>query len=1037
MGQLKKLKEVGFQYDFANIDAIPVQPNVVDRPSAKPIKRSLAYVIPLDISHSSANRNQASVSSLSPGEKISTSCSHGHILGVNTIEISNKINASDQLYAESGLDPQANKISSIMYTGGRDGAVKAWALSCDNGRTNYNGSIVASGTTDRKIGLWDLRTKNHSGWLSGHTDRVNCVLVPNDSDYILSGSSDNTVKLWSLKTKRCISTFSHHDSSVWTLYSQSPDYSTFFSGDRSGQIMKTNMRDDLSYDINILIAKESNSILKISSDSDGKYLWTASYGSEHDAQNAIFFKEPVYDTPLESIVGPPGLKKHVILQNKRHVLAINSENEISLWDLMLAKKIKTLDNAWGTDLDSIADSMNRPPQTVPSWCNVDTKIGMLTVQMKVTQAWDAEVYVDQLDYLSFQEYKNFISNGVERIKIGPWVLKNIFENFKEFIPDQKVITNSVTNSLSKWVHDNPSGSSMSFYEIMNSFHMSGDQDLLELRSSTPNGVDNTQNETGPNNPDSKQSENQETKNQKSPAKVGRFLSFKIFKNKKEKKSSEDGESRRSNAITMKSGSGSNKNQNSTTSTSSDPEKELQLKNYNLLKEFDKNLITIKGRADGVKSSRSNLYDLYPVHKLPQNLKIIVLEEDTNNEMPSCIYESSIPASGKKFYAYSQHNIIDDPFLTLILSLPSWMVDYIYLHRFPLTYCPPHQLSFALAPLPVDFMRLPSLGLGNNFLSAHQMLRVAKISAYVSEKLKLKFPPSEYFESLVEASDAFSKNHPEESKSLKLSLENIHNENGVIKTLTKIKCYWEIALENSGDSPCDEERVALRALSKLPHNQLPKSLVLTLEVPKNNNETPLNGNTLNPFVQKPKRSSEVQNGAGENSSSNMGSLSNGFEDSKNLNIHSGTLNSPNNGSKEYVNGLVEKDVNSTSPDINLNNTIGTSPGTFSLIDSQYTVDPVDEIGIVPHNSKLKPKPAGDESSSSNIKTAEPKSDVDQSHRMSNLSFLWIEILCKDVVLDPSTTLSTIRTFHWKSSQEMQISYGWKQFIINRIKKGLKY
>lgn len=61
------------------------------------------------------------------------------------------------------------------------------------------------------------------------------------SNQLLSASSDATVKLWSLAAQKCLHTFSHHTSSVWSLFSQHPNLEIFYSGDRDGNVCKIDL----------------------------------------------------------------------------------------------------------------------------------------------------------------------------------------------------------------------------------------------------------------------------------------------------------------------------------------------------------------------------------------------------------------------------------------------------------------------------------------------------------------------------------------------------------------------------------------------------------------------------------------------------------------------------------------------------------------------------------------------------------------------------------------------------------------------------
>ena len=61
-----------------------------------------------------------------------------------------------------------------------------------------DGKILASGSWDNTIRLWDVRTGTHLLTLTGHTDGVSSVVFSSDGKTLASGSSDGTVLLWEL-----------------------------------------------------------------------------------------------------------------------------------------------------------------------------------------------------------------------------------------------------------------------------------------------------------------------------------------------------------------------------------------------------------------------------------------------------------------------------------------------------------------------------------------------------------------------------------------------------------------------------------------------------------------------------------------------------------------------------------------------------------------------------------------------------------------------------------------------------------------------
>ncbi|KOS18462.1 UBP9-binding protein bun107 [Escovopsis weberi] len=137
-------------------------------------------------------------------------------------------------------------------------------------------NLIASGGPEKIVRLYDPRTGSRVSKLVGHVDNIRSILIGDSGDTILSSSADKTIKMWSIKEGRCMYTFTMHDESVWSLFSDDPQLGIFYSSDRSGLIAKTDVRgsfEDIDHGLSVAVAHEHIGVMKLVA--AGGHIWTA------------------------------------------------------------------------------------------------------------------------------------------------------------------------------------------------------------------------------------------------------------------------------------------------------------------------------------------------------------------------------------------------------------------------------------------------------------------------------------------------------------------------------------------------------------------------------------------------------------------------------------------------------------------------------------------------------------------------------------------------------------------------------------------
>ncbi|KAI8809974.1 hypothetical protein BJ742DRAFT_770779 [Cladochytrium replicatum] len=146
--------------------------------------------------------------------------------------------------------------------------------------------------------------------------------------------------------------------------------------------------------------------------------------------------EPVWKEPDEIIPGRPGLARSCILNDRRKVLTMDESGTVCVWDVIQCRLLKKYVTAPSERRESNAADQKlqndvlfqkvigvwNTAEWVANWCTVDIKNGFLTVHIDEGNAFDSEVYLEELDLGQPQ-------NEDQRVNLGRWVLTYLFLYF--------------------------------------------------------------------------------------------------------------------------------------------------------------------------------------------------------------------------------------------------------------------------------------------------------------------------------------------------------------------------------------------------------------------------------------------------------------------------------------------------------------------------------------------------------------------------------------------------------------------------------
>ena len=209
---------------------------------------------------------------------------------------------------------------------GHQGNVGAIAFSPD-------GTVLASGSHDKTVKLWDIATGDVLRTLAGHTDWVRSVAFSPDGTLLASASDDDTVKLWDPRTGVLVRTLTGHADWVQSV-AFSPD-GTLLASASDDETLK--LWDPQTGEVLATLTGHTNCVLSIAFSPDGTLLASGS------ADETVKLWDIATGGVLRTLTGHSARVRSVAFSPDGALLASGSYDQtVNLWEPRTGELVRTL-----------------------------------------------------------------------------------------------------------------------------------------------------------------------------------------------------------------------------------------------------------------------------------------------------------------------------------------------------------------------------------------------------------------------------------------------------------------------------------------------------------------------------------------------------------------------------------------------------------------------------------------------------------------------------------------------------------------------
>ncbi|WP_026734408.1 serine/threonine-protein kinase [Fischerella sp. PCC 9605] len=272
-----------------------------------------------------------------------------------------------------------------------------------------SGNILASGSDDKTIKLWNWKSRRKIRTLHGHKGIVYSIAISPDAQTLVSGGNDNNIKIWNLNTGKEIRTLKGHSNWVNSV-AISPDGQTIASGSYDGTIKIWNLTT--GQEIRTLNG-HSSAVLSVAFTADAHKLISAS------ADRKIIIWNLNTSQKIRTLEGHKAdVNAIAISPNGQLLVSVSDDKTVKVWNLNTGKEIRTLE---GHKADVNAVVFGQDGKTIATSSDDDTvKIWNLVTGEII----DTKEQSDMVFAIAFSpDGKTLVSGGADKtIKI--WLISH-------------------------------------------------------------------------------------------------------------------------------------------------------------------------------------------------------------------------------------------------------------------------------------------------------------------------------------------------------------------------------------------------------------------------------------------------------------------------------------------------------------------------------------------------------------------------------------------------------------------------------------